>query len=243
VEATLAQSERLSSLGLLAAGISHEVNNPLGAIAATVDGLRRRQAKRTEESGGPPSDLVPTLGRIAAEVQRARGITDRLLKVSRPPGHSRTLIDVNRAVTDTLALLAYDIEHQRIETVTELAETLPPLAGDESRFGQVLMNLVLNAIQAMGKGGRLILSTAARNGSVEIAVEDTGAGIAPEDLHRIYEPFFTTKPVGQGTGLGLFITHRMVSEMSGVIDVRSKIGAGTRFTVTLPLRTSERKSP
>jgi PAS domain S-box-containing protein len=242
MEATLADSERLSSLGLLAAGISHEVNNPLGSIAATVDGLRRRAAQRQEDSRGSPEELVPTLTRIASEVQRARTITDRLLKVSRSPGHSRVLVDVNAALTDTLALLAYQIDQQRIKTNTDFSEKLPPIVADESQFSQILMNLVMNAIQAMSDGGTLTLSTASQNGSVEIRVEDTGVGIPPENLHRIYEPFFTTKPSGKGTGLGLFITHRMVSAMSGTIDVRSKKGMGTRFTVSLPIESRKRAS-
>jgi len=238
MEATLAASERLTSLGLLASGISHEVNNPLGAIAASVEGLRRKLARKAEDSRGVEEDFDPTLVRIAREVQRARGITDRLLKVARPPGRSRSLIDVNHAVADTLALFSYDIERTGIEATTELAEKLPPLSGDESRLGQILMNLTLNAIQAIeatGGGGKLLLATALEDGAIRIDVEDTGEGIATEVIGRIYEPFFTTKPAGKGTGLGLFITHRLVSEMNGAIDVRSKRGEGTRFTVRLPV--------
>jgi PAS domain S-box-containing protein len=246
MEATLAASERLTSLGLLASGISHEVNNPLGAIAASVEGLRRKLARKAEDSRGVEEDFDRTLVRIAREVQRARAITDRLLKVARPPGRSRSLIDVNHAVAETLALLSYDIERTGIEATTELAEKLPPLSGDESRLGQILMNLTLNAIQAIeatGGGGKLLLATAVEDGAIRIDVEDTGEGIATEAIGRIYEPFFTTKPAGKGTGLGLFITHRLVSEMNGAIDVRSKPGEGTRFTVLLPFWSRGRSIP
>lgn len=242
VEATLAASERLTSLGLLASGISHEVNNPLGAIAASVEGLRRKLTRTPDwrDAGSTGNDFERTLLRIAREVERARSITDRLLKVARPPGQSRTLMDVNHAVADTLSLLSYDIERNGIQTTTDLAGKLPLLPGDESRLGQILMNLILNAIQAMAAGGKLLVSTGAENDSIRIYVQDTGDGISSDVIGRIYEPFFTTKPPGKGTGLGLFITHRLVSEMGGTIDVRSKPGEGTRFTVLLPIRPRSR---
>lgn len=234
MEATLAHSERLTSLGLLASGISHEVNNPLGAIATTVDGLRRKLTPSTGDFRESREEIDASLRRVAREVQRARAITDRLLKVARPPGRSRSLIDVNHALSATLALLSYDIERAGIDTSTELAERLPCLTGDESRLGQILLNLILNAIQAMHAGGSLQITTALENGTIRIDVADTGEGISPQNLGRIYEPFFTTKPAGTGTGLGLFITHQLVSEMNGSIDVHSMLGQGTRFTLHLP---------
>lgn len=237
MEATLAHSERLASLGLLASGISHEVNNPLGAIATSVEGLRRKLCRAGNVSLPGGSSVEETLQRIGCEVQRARSITDRLLKVARPPGGTRSLVDVNRALSDTLAMLSYDIKRAGIETRTELASGLPPLCDDESRLGQILMNLILNALQAMNGGGILRVATSCSQGYVQIEVEDTGEGIPPEMVNRIYEPFFTTKPAGKGTGLGLFITHRMVTEVGGTIDVCSRPGEGSVFTVRLPTGT------
>jgi len=236
MEAILAHSEHLSSLGLLATGLSHEINNPLGAIATSVEGLRRRL---TSEPGLAPEaagDFERVLLRIGQEVQRGRAITHRLLKVARPPGITRSLVDVNHVVEDTLAILAYDIKRSRIVTSLELGSNLPPLRGDESRLGQVLMNVTLNAIQAMGAGGgRLRIATSAEDGAIRIEVEDTGCGIPPHLLKRVYEPFFTTKPVGKGTGLGLFITHRIVIEMGGSVGIRSQPGQGTWLSVRLPV--------
>jgi PAS domain S-box-containing protein len=243
LEASLAHSERLASLGLLASGISHEINNPLGAIATSVEGLRRRLPA---ESGLPPETqaaLGDVLARIAREVQRGRDITHRLLKVARQDGQTRTLIDVNQVIEDTLAILAHQIKRSRVDTSLELAKALPPLRGDESRLTQVLMNLVLNAIQAMEKrGGKLRIVTCSLNGAIQINVEDTGCGIAPEALQRIYEPFFTTKPAGKGTGLGLFITHRIVTELGGTIQVRSRPETGTSFKIRIPRSGSEARS-
>ena len=122
-----------------------------------------------------------------------------------------------------------------IEAQFDLTEGLPPLSGDESRLAQVIMNLALNSLQAMeDSGGRLRIATSSANGSIQIEVDDSGVGIPPELLRRIYEPFFTTKPVGKGTGLGLFITHRIVTEMGGTIQVHSQPGKGTLFVVRLP---------
>ena len=235
MEASLAHSEHLASLGLLASGLSHEINNPLGAIATSVEGLRRRLAGEPGISPETAESLERALVRIAGEVERGRVITHRLLRVARPPGATRSLVDVNQVVDDILGILSHDIKRGKIAVSTDLQRDLPPLRGNESRVGQILMNLTLNAIQAMGEnGGELRMTTSASDSQLCIEVRDTGCGIAPEIRKRIFEPFFTTKPVGKGTGLGLFITHRMVTEMEGAIRVRSEPGRGTRFTVLLP---------
>jgi two-component system NtrC family sensor kinase len=158
-----------------------------------------------------------------------------LLKVARPATGARTLVDLNRVIEDIVAILAHDINKSGIDIKLDLASLLPPLREDESRLDQVFMNLVLNAIQSMdGHGGTLKIATGVRDGGLEVDIEDTGCGIPPELLKRIYEPFFTTKPTGQGTGLGLFITHQIVSEMNGNLQVGSTLGKGTRFRVRIP---------
>ena len=234
LEAHLSHSERLASLGLLASGFSHEINNPLGAIATCVEGLRRRLASQ----GAVSADWAQeTLSRISNQIDRARRITTRLLNMARPPGKTRSLIDVNRVVEDTLAVLSYDLKRGGVIANKQLSPEIPPLCDDESRLSQILMNLTLNSIQAMANGGGFLrVATAADDGTIRIEVEDTGEGIPRENLRKIYEPFFTTKPVGKGTGLGLFITHRLVAEMEGTIEVRSQPGEGSLFTIHLPSR-------
>ncbi|RMG46344.1 MAG: HAMP domain-containing protein [Acidobacteria bacterium] len=234
LEASLVHSERLASLGLLASGLSHEINNPLAVIAARVTALRRRLAE--DGTGGEPLErLDAELDQIERATQRGRAITDRLLRLSRSTGGARSLIDVNRAVRDALALLSHEMERHAIRSETDLSPSLAPLVGDPARVTQVLMNLALNAVQAMqGRGGTLRVATRAVDGGIRIDVEDDGPGIPENDLVRIFDPFYTTKPAGQGTGLGLFICSRIVAEMGGRITAANRPGGGARFTVTLP---------
>jgi len=234
MEAVVAHSERLASLGLLASGLSHEINNPLGAIATTVAGLRRRLVDQTGISREAAAELEQVLARINQEVERCRAITHRLLKVARPAVSARSLADLNHVVEDILAILSHEIKRYGITPRLKLAP-LPPLRVDAAQLGQIVMNLTLNAVQAMSEnGGELRITTAIDNGEIVMRFEDSGCGIPAPLLKRIFEPFFTTKPVGKGTGLGLFITHRIVSDLGGTIAVRSEPGAQTCFTVRLP---------
>lgn len=237
LQASLAQSERLASLGLLATGISHEINNPLGAIAMSVEGLRRRLASDPGALSASPETLDLALLRIADQVRRGRSITERLLKVARPPGNARTLVDLNGLVEDILSILSHQISRSRITRRLDLAQGLPPLPGDGSHLAQVIMNLTMNAIQAMEEtGGEIRVATMASDDDVQLEIHDTGCGIAPAQMARIYEPFFTTKPPGKGTGLGLFITHMIVTDLGGTIQARSEPGRGSSFIVRLPRR-------
>lgn len=240
LEASLVHSERLASIGLLASGISHEVNNPLGSIAARAEGIRRWLTDLPDIPEEARTILEEGLETIARETGRGRAITDRLLNVVRPGSARRSLIDVNHTAKEIVALLASTMRKANIEPQTQLGNGLPPLVGDESELAQVLMNLVLNAIQAMESGGgHLRIVTARGNGAIRIEVEDTGEGIPQAILGRIYDPFFTTKPTGKGTGLGLFIVHRIVTELGGKIQAQSRPREGTKFTVLLPTKEEE----
>ncbi len=235
MEATLAQSERLSALGLLASGLSHEINNPLAAILTTVEGLQRRLQRDPGVSPASAAGLHRTLGRIASAVQRGRTITHRLLSVARPDGDARSLVNVNEVIRELVLMLGQVTRRAQVKVELDLDGRLPPLRGDESRLGQVLMNLALNAIQAMHpEGGEIRIRTRSEGAAIHVELEDTGPGIPQESLARIYEPFYTTKPAGQGTGLGLFITHRIVSEMGGTIQAKSQVGRGSRFALRFP---------
>lgn len=238
LEAQLSHSERLASLGMLAAGVAHEINNPLASVLAGVESLQRWLG-RVELPPAEREDAADVLGLLEQGVRRCRDTTDKLLLLGHPYTSRPVWVDLNHAVRDTLALLSFATRRQHIEVAAELEGDLPQVWGRESALRGVLMNLCLNAVQAMSHGGRLrVASRRLGDDRVELRVEDDGPGIAPEHLHRIWDPFFTTKPVGQGTGLGLSITQRIVDRHGGVIRVESAPGAGARFLIELPVQGS-----
>ncbi len=234
LEVQLSHSERLASVGILAAGVAHEINNPLASILAGVEGLDRwlKRARFDAEGVKEAAETIELLGR---EIERSRETTQKLMLLGRSYDTTPAWVDLNRAVRDTLGLLGYELRKHDIEAVESLDSELPQIWAREAAVRGICMNLMINAVQAMSGGGRLTVTTARKPDQVRLAIEDTGHGIAPEHLERIWDPFFTTKPVGQGTGLGLSITSRIVARHGGRIAVRSSPGHGARFEVELPV--------
>jgi len=228
----LTETEKLAAVGQLAAGVMHEINNPLATILACCEAMALRR-----------EDLPPGQGNdeylkiIDAEVQRCRRIVESLLDFSRPKGVDKAPTDVNSVVERTLFLLKHHARFKRVTVVRELAADLPPVLGDHERLIQSFMALMLNAMDAMDSRGTLtVRSRINPNRTDEILLEfiDTGTGIKREDLPKIFEPFFTTKPQGRGTGLGLSICYGIVAEHRGRIEVESHVGVGSNFKVYLP---------
>lgn len=234
LEAQLSHSERLASLGMLAAGVAHEINNPLASLLAGVESLQRWLVRADLPASHEPEEAAEVLEVLERETRRCRETTDKLLLLGQPLSTHPGWVDLNKAVADTLALLRFATRKQGIHPTLELHPDLPRVWGRESALRGMLMNLCMNAVQAMADGGSLTVRTAFVGDRVRIVVEDDGPGIAPEHQARIWDPFFTTKPVGQGTGLGLSITQRIVVSHGGTIQVESQPGAGARFTVSLP---------
>jgi signal transduction histidine kinase/ActR/RegA family two-component response regulator len=240
-------SDRMVTIGTLAAGVAHEINNPLAALMATLQLVAleledRTKASITREEGEWLSSHVTIPLRDALDAtERVRRIVHDLRIFSRPEETHRGPVDVHRVLESSLRMAWNEIRH-RARAVKELG-TIPPVEGNEARLGQVFLNLLINAAQAIPEGRateneiRLKTETTA-NGEVHVEIKDTGAGIAPEHVDRIFEPFFTTKPIGVGTGLGLAICKRIVAELGGRITVESAIGQGTTFRVTLPAASS-----
>jgi two-component system NtrC family sensor kinase len=226
MEEQMSQTEKLTSLGLLAAGVAHEVNTPLAVISNYIQML----AKQMPE-GDPRQSIIE---KIVKQTFRASEIVNNLLNFSRTGAAEAADIDVNRVVEETLSLVAHPLKTARIQIVKQLGQTLPSVRGSANKLQQVFLNLFLNARDAMPSGGMLEVRTAAHNGSVEIEITDTGGGIPRDHIHRIFDPFFTTKPNGRGTGLGLSVSYGIIKEHSGKIDVRSTPGKGTSFHVEFP---------
>ena len=226
MEEQMSQTEKLTSLGLLAAGVAHEVNTPLAVISNYIQML----AKQMPE-GDPRQGIIE---KIVKQTFRASEIVNNLLNFSRTSATELADLDVNRVVEETLSLVAHPLKTSQIQVVKQLGPTLPAVRGSANKLQQVFLNLFLNARDAMPGGGMLEIRTAAHNGSVEVEIVDTGAGIPRENIHRIFDPFFTTKATGRGTGLGLSVSYGIIKEHAGKIDVRSTPGKGTSFHVEFP---------
>jgi hypothetical protein len=234
LESQVSHNERLASLGILAAGVGHEINNPLASMLAGVESISRMVARG--EFGPKSQDEIRELvGLIEQEIVRCRGAVDKLMLLAQPISAQPTRVDLNQAVSDTLSLLRFQTRRQNIEVVEWLDPAIPAIWARDSGIRGVCMNLMMNAVQAMATGGTLTVTTEPVDHGVRMIVEDTGPGISKEHLDRIWDPFFTTKPVGKGTGLGLSITHRIVHRHGGTIRVESQRGQGARFIVELPV--------
>jgi len=231
LEVQLTQADKLSSIGLLAAGVAHEVNTPLAVISSYTQMLAKQLQSDPQKAA--------LLEKITKQTFRASEIVNNLLNFSRTTGTEFTEISLNKVISETLALLDHQFKTARVEVQTDLCERLPVIQGNAGRLQQVFLNLFLNAKDAMAGGG--VLSIATSNGDfVSVRVSDTGSGIAQEHIHRIYDPFFTTKIApgegqNRGTGLGLSVSYGIIQEHAGNIRVESRPGEGTTFTLDFPL--------
>ncbi|HEV2464312.1 MAG TPA: ATP-binding protein [Acidobacteriaceae bacterium] len=231
LEAQLSQAEKLSSIGLLAAGVAHEVNTPLAVISSYTQMLTK-QARGDDR-------LAPLLEKITQQTFRASEIVNSLLNFSRTGTSEFRETDLNVIIRETISLIEHQFKTAQVKLDTSLLPELPPILGNSGKLQQVFLNLFLNAKDAMNGGGTLRVATDA-NGHVGVAISDTGSGIAPEHLQRIYDPFFTTKSAPQqgqrrGTGLGLAVTYGIIQEHAGKIHVESNVGSGTTFYLEFPM--------
>jgi two-component system NtrC family sensor kinase len=234
----LLQSDRMASLGQLAASVAHEVNNPV----STVLNLSMLMQRMVKEDGVPPARLEEFrryMSIVISETGRVGRIVSDLLSFARRSKPQRSAADLNKVVRTTLSLVAHKLKLAGAEADLDLQSDLPPVECDSAQIQQVIINLVLNAAEAVQRHrpGRIVIRTRTRAdaGAVLLAVEDNGEGIAPANLAKIFDPFFTTKPEGKGVGLGLAVTYGIVQAHGGDIEVTSKPGEGTCFSVTLPL--------
>src|SRR6059036_2692534 len=232
----LAETEKLAAVGQLAAGVMHEINNPLATILACTEALGLRTETLPPPERGKMAEYLKI---IDTEVQRCRRIVDGLLDFSRPKGGLMRRVDLNEVVEQTLFLLKHHARFKRLGVVRELAPGLPQVLADPERLIQSFMALMLNAMDAMDSRGTLTVRSRPnpeRKDELLLEFIDTGSGIRQEDLSKIFEPFYTTKPQGRGTGLGLSICYGIVvAEHRGRIEVESEIGVGSNFKVYLPL--------
>jgi len=226
LERRLMQADKLSSIGLLAAGVAHEVNTPLAVISTYAQMLAKQVSGDEQKS--------KLLEKIAKQTFRASEIVNSLLNFSRTSPTEFVELDLNRVIRETASLVEHQFQNAGVKTILTLGETLPWVRGNAGKLQQVFLNLFINARDAMSGGGLLTVRTWAEGPFAHIEIADTGQGIPPEHLARIYDPFFTTKGAKKGTGLGLSITYGIVQEHKGIIEVDSNVGRGTRFRIEFP---------
>jgi signal transduction histidine kinase len=233
-ELQLLQAEKMSSIGMLAAGVAHEINNPMTSVAGYAEALQRRFRGAPDLSDDPRLEDFPHyLEIIVREVYRCKGIIDSLLSFSRKSEGALGRVNLNEIVNEVLELVRHLGRDKNVALEEKLFVPLPLVHGDACALRQVFLNLVLNALQAIEGKGSVLVETAVEGTQVVARVIDTGTGIAAEQLDQIWNPFFTTKVVGQGQGLGLALTYDIIKKHDGVIEVHSQVGKGTEFVVKL----------
>jgi len=223
----LVQNEKLVAIGHLSSGVAHEINNPLGGIIICFKSLLK-STQKTEQT----DELVLA---IEDGLQKINGIVSQLLDFSRASYTEKKSIDINGLINRLLVLLRHTAQKHGIDILMELDKTVPLIFADENKISQVIMNLTINAIQAMSKGGVLTISTKREKHFCQISFNDTGAGIKPEDMPFVFDPFFTTKKTGEGTGLGLSVSRGIIEQHDGTLHVESEPGCGATFTIVLCL--------
>jgi len=231
----IGQSEKLASIGRLAAGIAHEINNPLTGVLTFAHLLKQKENMVEEDRHD--------LDVIIRETTRVREIVRGLLDFARQSPPAKEALAINDVIQRTMKLIRSQKEFRNVRIEEALDPKLPPVLGDKNQLQQIFLNLALNACEAMPEGGTLTIETFAAGGSVHILFKDTGTGIKKEHMDKIFDPFFTTKPVGKGTGLGLSVSYGTVQQHSGTIKVESEEGTGTTFMIALPLVPQERPPP
>ncbi|NQV16198.1 PAS domain S-box protein [bacterium] len=226
IEHQMRQSDRLAIVGQLAAGVAHEIGNPLTSISSLVQLLERRMKN---------PDHISKLGRIRANIERITKIVHELVDFTSPQATDVQVVQINDVVQNAVGLMTYDNRSQKIKIELELTPTLPRVKASPDKLHQVVVNLLVNAFDAMKeRGDNIRIITSENASSVSISVQDNGGGMIPEVMDKIFEPFFTTKDVGKGTGLGLSVSHGIINSMNGKLNVNSVPGEGATFFIEIP---------
>ncbi len=241
IKQKMAINERLVALGTIAAGVAHEINNPLAIIKDAAGWVKQILAKPEMVDIPRKADFEKALDRIDSSTDRARRITQQLLQVVKTqsseavdPANMKE-VDLRKLVGECIALVELEASYKKINISLETSGETPIVQTDPYQLAQVLLNLLTNAIQATGEGGRICVAVHASQKQAEVTIQDTGCGIPKEHLDKIFEPFFSTKTAGEGTGMGLYISRNIVSKLGGKMTVERQPGKGTAFIISLPL--------
>jgi two-component system, NtrC family, sensor kinase len=232
------QSSKMAALGKMAAGIAHEINNPLQIIGEKAGWMKDLLEKEDVKASENWEEFDDCIRKIERQIERSRVITHRLLRFGRRMEPTQDMVDINRILAETLTFLENEAHHREIKITANYADKLPPVTTDAAQLQQVFLNIIDNAIDAVGKGGAIQIQTSynsENNRNIAVEITDNGQGIPKELLDRIFDPFFTTKTAQEGTGLGLSISYSIMEKLGGRITVASEKGIGTTFTIYIPV--------